>query len=70
MKVKKNPKPIEYDDTGGIVDIFVRRDPECPYPFHEDDWYHQGFYLKEFVRMLNRFFERNKLNYRVVDYKR
>ena len=64
----KKPKLFEYDSNNrnGVVDIFVRQDPGCPFPFHEEDWYHQGFYLESFVLFLNDFFKRYKLNYRVM----
>ena len=54
--VIKNPKLFEYDSKNKAVDVFVRQDPQCPFPFHKDDWYHQGFYLNEFVLYLNDFF--------------
>jgi hypothetical protein len=66
MKIKKDPKVFEYDDTEDIVDIFVREDPEYPYPFHFDDWYHQGFSFKSFLLYIDDFFKKNKLPYKVV----
>ena len=62
----KNPKVFEYDSINKIVDIFVKQDPQCPFPFHEDDWWHQGFYLDFFVIVLETFFRNNHLNYQVV----
>lgn len=61
----KNPKLFEYDSINKVVDLFVREDLECPFPFHEEDWYHQGYYLKSFIIYLNVFFERFKLPYKV-----
>ena len=51
----KNPKLFEYDSKNKIVDIFVKQDPDCPFPFHKDDWYHQGFYKEEFIRIVDEF---------------
>ena len=64
----KNPKLFEFDSNNGngIVDVFVREDPACPFPFHKEDWYHQGWYLEHFVLFLNDFFKRYKLDYRVM----
>ena len=62
----KNPRPFEYDPINNIVDIFVRQDPRCPFPFHEEDWWHQGFYLSNFLIYLNIFFKRYNLDYKVV----
>ena len=62
MNVKK-PRLFEYDDKNKIVDIFIREDPDCSFPFHQDDWYHQGLYLEEFIIYLERFFEENDLPY-------
>lgn len=62
----ENPKLFEYDKKNGIVDVFVRKDPDCPFPFHLDDWYHQGFYLREFIIYLNDFFERYDLPHEVI----
>lgn len=56
---------FEYDETEDIVDIFVKKDPICPYPFTNKEWYHQGFYLLNFLTYLNDFFERNNLPYKV-----
>lgn len=61
----QNPKLFEYDSVNKIVDIFVKADLTCPFPFHIDDWFHQGFYLKNFIVYLNDFFERYKLPYKV-----
>ena len=66
MKIHKKPRLFEFDETEGIVDIFVKKDPRCPYPFHKDDWWHQGFYLWNFIDILNDFFERNDIPYKVV----
>ncbi|MHA1408777.1 MAG: hypothetical protein ACTSQY_00415 [Candidatus Odinarchaeia archaeon] len=57
------PRLFEYDDKNKIVDVFIRRDPDCPFPFHDDDWYHQGFYLDEFISYLEHFFEENDIPY-------
>ena len=65
----ENPKLFEYDSNNGkngIVDIFVKEDPACPFPFHKDDWYHQGFYLSSFITYLKLFFERHNLPYKVI----
>jgi len=64
----KEPKLFEYDSKNKIVDVFVRQDPYCPFPFHEEDWYHQGFFLEEFIIRLNCFFQNNNLDYRVREY--
>ncbi len=63
----KDPKLFEYDSKNGIVDIFVKEDPICPFPFHEGDWYHQGFYLTSFIRYLKDFFRRNNIDYKVIE---
>ena len=55
MELPKKPRLFEFDTENKIVDIFVRKDPKCPYPFHKDDWYHQGFYLDEFLTFLKLF---------------
>lgn len=65
MRIHENPRVLEYDETEGIVDVFIQDDPGCPYPFEQDGKYHQGFYLEDFIKMLNRFFERNGLPYEV-----
>lgn len=62
----KKPRLFEYDSKNEIVDIFLRQDPQCPFPFHEEDWYHQGFYLKGFILFLRDFFKRYNLQYKVV----
>jgi hypothetical protein len=66
------PKLLEYDPKNDIVDIFIYRDPNCPYPYtitntrdDSDIWKHQGFYLKNFIIYLKDFFERNNLPYKV-----
>ena len=64
----KDPKMFEYDSNNNIVDVFVRKDPDCPFPFHEEDWWHQGLYFEEFRLYLNLFFERYDLPYRVTYY--
>ena len=61
-----NPRLFEYDSKNEIVDIFVRNDLTCPFPFHRYDWYHQGFYIKGFIMFLNDFFERYNLPYTVM----
>ena len=63
----KNPRLFEYDSKNEIVDIFLRKDPKCPFPFHEEDWWHQGFYIVGFIMFLNDFFERYKLPYTVME---
>lgn len=65
MKIHKNPKLFEYDDTEDIVDVFIKEDKKCPYPFTNKEWYHQGFYLKNFILYLNDFFERYDLPYKI-----
>lgn len=67
MKLHKIPKLFEYDETEEIVDVFVKKDPDCPYPYHEDDCYHQGFYLENFIIFLNLFFVENDLPYIVIN---
>lgn len=67
MKIHINPKLFEYDETEGIVDIFVKQDPKCPYPFTNGKLYHQGFPLKQFLIYLNDFFERSGLEYKVME---
>ena len=63
----KNPLLFEYDSKNDIVDIFVRQDPQCPFPFHEGDWWHQGWFLEHFILIVKEFFRRNYLNgYRLV----
>ena len=62
----KNPKIFEYDSKNNIVDIFVKEDPDCPFPFHKDDWWHQGFYFENFIIYINSFFKRVKLPYTVM----
>jgi len=62
----KNPKLFEFDIKNDIVDIFVKQDPQCPFPFHEEDWWHQGFYLSNFLIYINMFFEKYNLKYKVV----
>lgn len=58
----KNPFLFEYDSKNKVVDVFVRQDPRCPFPFHEEDWWHQGFYLEDFVLRVKEFFKRNNLD--------
>jgi len=65
MKIHNKPKLFEYDDSEGIVDIFIKEDPQCPYPFSNGEWYHQGFYMNEFIIYLNDFFSRYKLPYNI-----
>ncbi|KKL60142.1 hypothetical protein LCGC14_2208240 [marine sediment metagenome] len=63
----KNPKFLEYDSKNKIVDVFVKQDPQCPFPFHEEDWWHQGWSLEYFILIVKEFFRRNYLNgYRLV----
>lgn len=62
----ENPKLFEYDSKNKIVDIFVKADLTCPFPFHKDDWYHQGFHLTSFLIYVNDLFERNDLDYEIV----
>jgi len=61
-----NPKVFEYDSKNDIVDVFIREDPRCPFPFHWGDWYHQGFYLWNFIDIMKFFFEKNNLPYEIV----
>lgn len=67
----KNPKLFEYDSNNGngIVDIFIKQDQACPFPFHEEDWWHQGFYLENFITYLRDFFKRYNLPYTVMENK-
>ena len=62
----KDPKLFEYDKNNNIVDIFVKADLTCPFPFHKDDWYHQGFYLQSFITYLKLFLEKHNLPYEVI----
>jgi len=64
--VTKNPKLFEYDSKNKAVDVFVRKDPRCPFPFHKDDWYHQGFYLDDFALRIKQFFHKNDLGYSLI----
>jgi hypothetical protein len=66
VKIHKNPKLFEFDETEEIVDVFVKEDLECPYPFTNGEWYHQGFYLSNFIIFVNDLFERNNLPYEVI----
>lgn len=59
------PRLFEYDETEGIVDVFVYRDYQCPYTYtitntrdDRDIWNHQGFYIKEFIRMVEEILEK------------
>lgn len=61
----ENPKMFEYDKIYDIVDIFVREDIRCPFPFHKEDWFHQGLYLNQFILFVNDLFERNSLPYKI-----
>lgn len=70
MKIHKNPRVFEYDETEGIIDIFVRKDPNCPYPFHEDDWYHEGFTVEEFFDALQDLLKENHLEKKAKEEKR
>ena len=60
----KDPKMFEYDSKNQAVDIFVREDERCP--FHEEDWYHEGFWIKDFILELKLFFERYNLQYEII----
>ena len=62
----EHPKMFEYDSKNDIVDIFIREDLKCPFPFHEEDWWHQGLYLNSFITYVNDLFERNDLQYKIV----
>lgn len=68
------PKLFEYDHINKIVDVFVKEDKNCPYPFITsssdlgDKAYHQGFRLEEFVIFLNDFFKRAELPYKVISF--
>ena len=65
------PKLFEYDPINKIVDVFVYRDPDCPYPYTttntDDPWHHQGFYKGEFIRIIDELFKKNDLPYRIID---
>jgi len=65
------PNLFEFDPKNEIVDVFVYKDPTCPYPFTvtntENIWYHQGFHLKEFMILLELFFKKNNLPYRIEE---
>lgn len=62
----EKPKMFEYDSKNNIVDIFVREDLKCPFPFHEEDWYHQGLYLESFVIYIRDLFDRHDLPYMLL----
>lgn len=66
-----HPKLFEYDLKNDIVDVFVYRDSNCPYPFTitniDEPWYHQGFYLEEFIIILDVFLQKNNLPYRIEE---
>jgi len=64
--VTENPKVFEYDSKNKAVDVFVRPDLRCPFPFHKDDWFHQGFFLNDFVSMIKQFFHKNDLGYSLI----
>lgn len=64
---KRKKNAFEYDAENEILDIHVREDPDCPYPFHEDDWYHQGFYFNEFIEYVNAALKRANVSRRVVE---
>ncbi len=63
----KKPKLFEYDSKNDIVDVFVYKDPDCPFPFHEEDWWHQGFYLDNFMIILDVFIQKNNLPYHLIE---
>ena len=67
------PSLFEYDAKNDIVDVFVYRDPRCPYPYtitntrkDEDIWTHQGFFMDDFIRKLDVFFKKNDIPYHIV----
>lgn len=62
----KNPNLFEYDSKNSAVDVFVRQDERCPFPFHEEDWYHQGFFLDDFMTILDIFIQKNNLPYHLM----
>lgn len=68
------PSLFEYDPKNDIIDVFVYLDQGCPYPFtitnthkREDIWYHQGFYLEEFMILLDIFLQKNNLPYELIE---
>lgn len=67
FKIKEDPNLFEYDEKNRIVDIFVKKDPDCPHPFTNGEWWHQGFYLEEFAIILDIFFQKNRLPYSIIE---
>jgi len=65
----KEPGVLEFDEKNQVIDLFVREDKDCPFPFHENDWYHQGFTIREFIIILREFFEKHKLPFVVEEVK-
>ena len=60
-----NPKLFEFDSKNKVIDVFVRPDPECPFPFTNGDWFHQGFDIEEFVEFLKGLCRNNDLGHRI-----
>jgi hypothetical protein len=68
------PSLFEFDPKNDIVDVFVYRNNKFPYPYTitntkdgSDIWTHQGFFLKDFIRELDVFLQKNKLPYKIVE---
>ena len=68
------PSLFEFDPKNNIVDVFVYKYTRCPYPFtitntrdENDIWFHQGFFIDDFIRELNVFLRKNDLPYHIVE---
>ena len=69
-----HPQLFEFDSKNKIVDVFVYRDPDCPYPYtitntrnDSNIWTHQGFYLNEFMMILDVFLRKNNLPFEIIE---
>lgn len=67
------PNLFEYDPKNNIVDVFIYKDTRCPYPFtitntrdENDIWFHQGFFIDDFIRELDVFLRKNDLPYYLI----
>lgn len=65
---------FEYDQKNNIVDVFIYKDTRCPYPFtitntrdENHIWFHQGFFMDDFIRELGVFLRKNDLPYYIVE---
>ena len=68
------PNLFEYDPKNDIVDVFVYRDPRCPYPYtitntrkDEEIWTHQGFFIDDFIKKIDLFLRKNDIPYYIVE---